>query len=88
LKVDGVHQGVLIERLQALLVAPTHNACFAAAVALEEAWMERSPGQAAYLADASRGGRLRRYSVSPPISGSPAHSLRNVRLSCRRAGRA
>jgi alpha-1,2-mannosyltransferase len=35
-----------------------------------------------------RGGRLARYSVSPPISGSPAGWLRNVLLLGRRAGRA
>ena len=34
------------------------------------------------------GDQLDRYSVSPSISGSPAGWLRNVRLSCRRAGRA
>jgi hypothetical protein len=35
-----------------------------------------------------RGGRLVRYSVSPPLSGFPAGWLRNVRSSDRRTGRA
>lgn len=62
LKVDGDHRATLIDRIQALLLSPTHDACFAAAVSLEYAWMQRSPGQAAYLADAS--GRCDYYAAA------------------------
>jgi hypothetical protein len=50
---DGVREGDLVDRLEALRLAPTREACRAAALALEEAWRKRSTSEAAFLAEAS-----------------------------------
>ena len=48
---DGITDGSLVERLRALSCAPTREAYFAAANALEVAYDQRSTSSAQYLAD-------------------------------------
>jgi hypothetical protein len=49
----GVSEGGLVDRLQALRLAPTRDACRTAALALDETWRKRSASEAAFLAEAT-----------------------------------
>jgi predicted GH43/DUF377 family glycosyl hydrolase len=94
---DGVHWKKISS---AGLLTATQRGVWASQVVCDPTLLPRGNGkwsvwfgggdkaEVAQNLNGQRGGRLGRYSVSPPLSGSPADWLRNVRRSGRLAGRA